>query len=101
SLNYTNNFNDDGHTLTADVQIGCDREDVATVIGERTTFPQDGLVTLENVALEENSNEYLIQADYVLPMRESQFEAGFRFDLVEEITSFRLDSLDRASAQFV
>ncbi|MDC6354195.1 MULTISPECIES: TonB-dependent receptor domain-containing protein [Robiginitalea] len=101
SLNYTNNFNDDGHKLTADVQIGRDREDVATVIEERTTFPQDGLVALENVAQEENSNEYLIQADYVLPMGESQFEAGFRFDLEEEITSFRLDSLDRASGQFV
>ncbi len=101
SLNYTNNFNEQGHKLTADVQIGRDREEVTTVIEERTTFPSDALVALENVAESEKQNEYLIQADYVLPMGDSQFEAGFRFDLEEEITDYRLDSLDQSSGQFV
>ncbi|MDG1573052.1 TonB-dependent receptor [Robiginitalea sp. M366] len=101
ALNYINNFNDDGHKLTADVQIGRDMEDQNSVIEERTTFPQDDLIALENVLADEKSMEYLIQADYVLPMEDSQFEAGFRIDLEEEITDYRLDSLDQASGQFV
>ncbi|WP_088341261.1 TonB-dependent receptor domain-containing protein [Robiginitalea sediminis] len=101
SFNYTNDLDDDGQKLTADVQIGRDKEDVTALIEERTTFPTDNLVALENVLQKEESKEYLIQADYVLPMENAQFEAGFRIDLEEEMTDYRLDSLDQASGQFV
>ncbi|WP_445382312.1 TonB-dependent receptor domain-containing protein [Robiginitalea sp. IMCC43444] len=101
SLNYRNKFNDEGHILTVDAQYSIDREDVEAVIEERNTFPNEQLLALENVLEAEDRNEWLIQADYVLPMEDSQFEAGFRSNLEEEITDYRLDSLDQASGNLV
>lgn len=101
ALNYTNNIDDKGHKLTADIQFSRDKETQNSVIEERTTFPSDNLVALENVLQKERQKEFLMQADYVLPMGESQFEAGFRVNLEENITDYKLDSLDRASNAFV
>lgn len=101
SLNYNNNIDDNGHKLTADIQFSRDKETQNSVIEERTTFPLDGLVALENVLQKEKQKEFLMQADYVLPMGESQFEAGFRVNMEENITDYKLDSLDRATNTFV
>lgn len=101
SFNYVNNFDDEGHKLTADFQYGNDDEIKNSVIEERRTLPDDALLVLENVFENEIQNEYLIQADYVLPMEDSQFEAGYRGTFQEEITDYRLDSLDQTSGQFV
>lgn len=101
SFNYRNKFDDEGHLLTADVQYSKDREEQEAVIEERITFPTDDLLALENVLQEEDQSEWLIQADYVRPMEDAQFEAGFRSNLEETITDYRLDSLDQATGQFV
>lgn len=101
ALNYNNNIDDKGHKLTADLQFSRDRETQNSVIEERTTFPSDELVALENVLQKERQREFLMQADYVLPIGESQFEAGMRINLEENITDYKLDSLDRASNTFV
>jgi hypothetical protein len=101
SFNYRNKFDDEGHLLTADVQYSRDSEDQEAVIEERITFPTDDLLALENVSAKEDQNEWLIQADYVRPMEDAQFEAGFRSNLEETITDYRLDSLDQASGEFV
>ena len=97
SFNYVNNIDDSGQKLTADLQIGRNRQESQTIIEEQETFPGDELIALERIWEDESSDEYLIQADYVLPMEDSQFEAGFRIDLEEEITDYRLDSLDHGS----
>ncbi len=101
SLNYINRFNDSGHQLTADLQYGKDDETRNTTIEERRTLPDEDLIVLENVYEEEMDNEYLIQADYILPMENAQFEAGYRGTFEGEITDYQLDSLDQASGQFV
>ncbi len=101
SMNYINRFDDEGHVLTADLQIGRDREEVIGDIEERNTFPNNALVAQEFVDEKERSNEFLLQADYVKPIGKGQFEAGFRVDLEEEITDYRLDSLDQATGQIV
>ncbi|TNF70869.1 MAG: TonB-dependent receptor [Bacteroidetes bacterium] len=101
SLNYRNKFDDQGHLLTADLQYSINREDQEAVIGERITFPGDALLALENVFQKEDQTEWLIQADYVRPMEDAQFEAGFRSNMEETITDYRLDSLDQASGDFV
>ena len=101
SLNYRNKFDDEGHLLTADMQYSKDRENQDAVIEERITFPTDDLLALENVTVREDQSEWLIQADYVRPMEDAQFEAGFRSNLEETITDYRLDSLDQASGEFV
>ncbi len=101
SLNYINRFNDEGHTLTADVQYSIDREDVEAEIEEQVTRPFPDLIALENVLEAQDQTEWLIQADYVLPMEDSQFEAGFRSNMEEQITDYRLDTLDQSSGDFV
>ena len=101
SLDYQNRFNDEGHLLTVDVQYSIDREDVEAVIEEQNISPVDRLLALENVREAEDQEEWLIQADYVLPMEEAQFEAGFRSNIEETITDYRLDTLDQASGDFV
>ena len=101
SFNYRNKFDDEGHLLTADVQYSRDSEDQKAVIEERITFPTDDLLALEKVMAIEDQSEWLIQADYVRPMEDAQFEAGFRSNMEETITDYRLDSLDQASGEFV
>ncbi|NJB35491.1 TonB-dependent receptor domain-containing protein [Croceivirga sp. JEA036] len=101
SINYVNKFNEDGHKLTADFQYSRDNQTTVSRIEENETLPNDALIALENVLEEETENEYLIQADYVLPMGDAQFEAGFRSTLKQEITDYQLDSLDQARNQFV
>ena len=100
SLNYQNKFDDEGHLLTADFQYSKDDEEVFTDIGENRTFPDNLLLAQEKVEEGELQNEYLIQADYVLPMGESQFEAGYRGTFKQEISSFRLDTLNQNTGQF-
>ncbi len=101
SLNYNNNLDDKGQKLTVDLQLSRDQETQNAEIEERTTFPNDNLVALEQVLQKEKQSEFLVQGDYVLPVGDSQFEAGFRIDMEETMTDYRLDSLDQASGQFV
>lgn len=101
ALNYVNNFDDEGHKLTADFQYSNSDEIKNSDIEERETLPTNDLLALEEVFENEIENEYLFQADYVLPLGDSQFEAGYRGTLEESITDYRLDSLDQASGQMV
>jgi outer membrane receptor protein involved in Fe transport len=101
SLNYRNNFDNEGHLLTADVQYSIDREDVEAVIEEGVFRPIEDLIALENVLEAQDQTEWLIQADYVRPGEDSQFEAGFRSNMEEQITDYRLDTLDQSSGDFV
>ena len=101
SLNYVNNFDDDGHKLTGDFQYSNSDEIKNSTIEERQTIPADELIALEDIFENEIENEYLIQADYVRPMGDAQFEAGYRGTFEQEITDYQLDSLNQASNQFV
>lgn len=91
SINYINKFNDEGHELTADFQYSYDNEERPTNIEENIITPTNELLARENIYETETQNEYLIQADYVLPMGEAQFEAGFRSNFEEEKTDYRLN----------
>ncbi|TDQ31547.1 TonB-dependent receptor domain-containing protein [Zeaxanthinibacter enoshimensis] len=102
SLNYTKDFNDDGHKLTADFQYSTGNEIETSRIEENSIFPDSELIVRENVINDEEEKEYLIQADYVLPIGENaQFEAGYRGTLENTITDYQLDSLDQSSGNFV
>lgn len=94
SLNYINRFNDDGHQLTADVQIGRGKENSTGFITETLEFSRDNVdrnFIEEQVFETEHEKEYLIQADYVLPLGEnSQFEAGYRGDFENTVTDYEL-----------
>tara|TARA_R110000796_G_scaffold88850_7_gene192140 strand:+ start:15812 stop:18289 length:2478 start_codon:yes stop_codon:yes gene_type:complete len=100
SLNYTNNINDEGHKLTADFQYSHNIEDGLTGIEENNIFPTNDLLAREKIFQDETRNEYLFQADYVLPMGDAQFEAGYRGNFKQNINDYQLDTLNQNSGQY-
>lgn len=94
SLNYINNFDNNGHKLTADFQFETDKETQFTTIGEKEDYNIENRelqLIGEDINTTEDQKEYLIQADYVRPFGEdSQFEAGYRGNFENEITDYRL-----------
>jgi hypothetical protein len=58
------------------------------------------LLARENIYQDETQNEYLFQIDYVLPMGDAQFEAGYRGNYEQNINDYQLDTLNQNSGQF-
>jgi len=81
SLNFNKKFDNDGHELDAEFQYSEDFEDASAIITEDVIEGEDRFIPDENIIESEDQVEYLLQADYVLPMGEAQFEAGFRINL--------------------
>ncbi|MBU2996118.1 TonB-dependent receptor family protein [Cellulophaga baltica] len=100
SLNYVNNFDDDGHKLTGDFQYSYDYEDILTRISENNTFPTTEIIAQENIYEDETQNEYLFQVDYVLPMGDAQFEAGYRGNFEQSISDYQLDTININTGEF-
>ncbi|RIV68878.1 outer membrane beta-barrel family protein [Flagellimonas aequoris] len=100
SLNYTNNINDEGHKLTADLQYSYDNEDGLTGIQENNTIPNNDLLALENIYDNQKQDDFLAQIDYVLPMGDAQFEAGYRGNFEKEVNDYQLDTLNQNTGQF-
>ncbi len=101
SLNYVNNIDDDGQKFTADLQYSNGDEVENSTIDDNNIFPNSSLNTLESIYQNEIEDEYLVQADYVLPLGDAQFEAGYRGTFEREITDYKLDSLNRSTGQYV
>lgn len=101
SLNYVNDLNKEGEKLTADFQYSSDEEVKPTTISERNLFPNTETIASENINEIELQNEFLAQVDYVKPMGNAQFEAGYRGNWEQTDTDFRLEELDLQSGQFV
>ncbi|SFC81918.1 Outer membrane receptor proteins, mostly Fe transport [Zunongwangia mangrovi] len=95
AVNYINKFNDEGHQLTADFQYDIDNEEQAAFINELVDNNNTGRdeinVPREETNTLEEQREYLLQADYVLPLGEnSQFEAGYRGNFENTVTDYEL-----------
>lgn len=110
ALNYENNFNDEGHKLTADFQYENDKESQTANITEnlvRDEVPagepgSDPFLQSEQVFEDQTQNEYLFQTDYVLPFGEgSQFEAGYRGEFENEVTDYSLFLEEQTTGDFV
>ncbi len=102
SLNYVNNFNEKGHKLTVDFQYENGAETEQSLIGEVMTFPNNLRLSSENIINKEDQEEYLVQADYVLPLGENaQFEAGYRGTFEESTTDYVLFQEVGTSGAFV
>ncbi|MFI2743199.1 TonB-dependent receptor domain-containing protein [Zhouia sp. PK063] len=100
SLNYVNNFNDKGHKLTADFQYSYNNEDKPTSIMEHYVEPTTNPIANEDIFENEESKDFLIQSDYVLPMGDAQFEAGYRGTFKQNINDYKLDTLNTNTNQF-
>jgi hypothetical protein len=102
SLNYINKFSDDGHELKVDLQFENDKEVEKSLIEERNTFPSTVILPSEDITAKEDETEYLVQADYVLPIGENaQFEAGIRGNYEETVTDYLLLEEDGTGGVFI
>lgn len=100
ALNYTNHINDDGHKLTADFQYSYDDESIFTEIQENNVIPNTDLLALENIFEAETQDDILAQIDYVLPIGDAQFEAGYRGNFEKEVNDYQLDTLNQGTGEF-
>lgn len=100
ALNYTNNINDNGHKLTADFQYSYDDESIFTEIQESNVVPNTDLLALENIFQTETQDDILAQIDYVLPIGDAQFEAGYRGNFEKEVNDYQLDTLNQGTGEF-
>ncbi|SEA26664.1 TonB-dependent receptor domain-containing protein [Psychroflexus halocasei] len=90
SLNFEKKYDREGHKLTADIQYSIDNEKTSNFIDENELFAnQDNIVT-ESLTEKTDEKDFLVQADYVLPMGEAQFEAGFRGNYKNEKNDYIL-----------
>ena len=101
SLNYNNDLNEEGEKLTADLQYSYDEEIAPTTITEANLFPNNNLIAAEDIREVQLQNEYLAQIDYVKPIGNAQFEAGYRGNWEQTDTDFRLSELDLESGNFI
>ncbi|HKJ47671.1 MAG TPA: outer membrane beta-barrel protein, partial [Christiangramia sp.] len=95
SVNYVKKFDKKGHELTADFQYEIDSETQDAFIEEPIRYNNTDIdavrVPSESTVTLEDQKEYLLQADYVLPIGEdSQFEAGYRGNFENEVTDYKL-----------
>ncbi|RRO15260.1 TonB-dependent receptor [Flavobacteriaceae bacterium 14752] len=90
SFNYEKRFDKENrdHKLTADFQYSNSDETKTAIIDENQTSPVDSLVAFQDNLETEKRDSYLIQADYVRPMGEAQFEFGFRGDYSDQSQGF-------------
>ncbi len=94
SFNYEKRYDDEGHKLTADAQYSIDDETATTLIEENELRPDEELIAQDDIVEVNDERDILLQADYVRPMGEAQFEAGFRGSYENEVTDFRLKTLN-------
>ncbi|WP_229731901.1 TonB-dependent receptor domain-containing protein [Psychroflexus planctonicus] len=102
SLNYEKRFDPDNrdHKLTADFQYSKKDETKDNRIFEDIINPTPDFVARQNVFEAEDEDSFLFQADYVLPMGDAQFEAGFRGDYSDTSQDFLVQRKLTENANF-
>jgi hypothetical protein len=98
AVNYEKRFDKENrdHKLTADLQYSKKDETSPSQINENTVENND-IVAFQDNFESEKEDSYLIQADYVRPIGDAQFEAGFRGDYSNQNEVFRVERLDPSS----
>ncbi|WP_298262304.1 TonB-dependent receptor [uncultured Lutibacter sp.] len=92
SLNFTQNFKNDGHKLILDFQYGKSVENSNAYIKDFNP---------ERNFTDEESKDMLIKADYVLPLgKDAQFEFGFKADLNDLNTDYLVESFNEETNEF-
>lgn len=100
SLNYENRLDDNGQKLTADFQYDRSKRDGRSVIEEYNTLPEE-LLPGEKIWDLSTRDNFLVQVDYVLPIGEKQFEAGYRADLSNSVTDYQVDDQISPTSDFI
>ncbi|PVX52083.1 outer membrane receptor protein involved in Fe transport [Balneicella halophila] len=95
ALNFTKNFNDDGHKLTIDASYEDDKE------------LEDGVIVMdgfndETVLTDETQERFLVQADYIYPFSDTgNFEFGYRGNFNDRNTDYQVALWDASVNDFV
>ncbi|SDH00820.1 Outer membrane receptor proteins, mostly Fe transport [Psychroflexus sediminis] len=103
ALNYEKRFDKENrdHKLTADLQYSNSDETKTAIINENQTIPVDSLVAFQDNLETEFEEGFLIQADYVLPIGDAQFEAGFRGDYEDQTQGFLVQRRNLETGELV
>ena len=79
SINFSKEFDKEGHILTLDYQKEKSIEIESSIISNTQIVPDFVQYNSEKIKTDENQNSELFKVDYVLPINsDGQFEAGFR-----------------------
>ena len=79
SINFSKEFDKEGHILTLDYQKEKSNEIESSFISNTQIIPDFVQYNSEKIKTDENQNSELFKVDYVLPINsDGQFEAGFR-----------------------
>lgn len=100
SLNYENRLDKDGQKLTADFQYDRSKRDGSSIIEEFNTFPEE-LLPGEKIWDLTTRDNFLAQVDYVLPMGNKQFEAGYRGDFSNSVTDYQVDDQTSPTSDYI
>ena len=95
TLNLTKDFKKDGHKLTFDFRYGKSTEDNKSNIYDEDLLGIVDESSLERNFTDEESEDVLFKADYVLPINENtQFEFGLNADLNNLVTDYLLEEYE-------
>ncbi|NQY05945.1 MAG: TonB-dependent receptor [Flavobacteriaceae bacterium] len=93
SFNYTNNFDGNGKKLTLDFQQSFGEELEQAMVSNTILTPTLSDEPAIRTSTDDSNVEYLIAGDFVKPIKEnSQFEAGFRFNLDDQETIYTVEN---------
>lgn len=95
SSNLIKKFNDEGHQLTVDFMVSKSNDDENSGISFTDTSVLTNASTSGNQRTSslQDQNRTLLQADYVLPFGNSQFEAGYRGNFTDLTTDYAVEDL--------
>ncbi len=97
-LTYDKRFKKEGHKLTIDSKFNLQEDDETSDINEN----DDSVLSFQKSSIVENTKDYLLQIDYILPIKENgQFEAGFKFDLLDLSNDYALYDFDDATLEYL
>lgn len=101
SINFQQNFKNDGHILTLDFQFQDNNNDEFSLITNEETYPDEIIKPSEKIISDNSQERILLQGDYVLPIGEKQqFEAGFRSNINDLTTDYKFFNED-ANGDFI
>jgi len=98
--NFVQKFKKDGHKLSVDASFSLNRDrDNSSIKGR--IVETNAFVSSERTRKNNKQNRNLIQADYVLPIKENtQFEAGFRGNYVTLLADYQVSEKATQASPF-
>ncbi|MDO4727949.1 MAG: TonB-dependent receptor [Bacteroidota bacterium] len=99
SSNLVKKFNDKGHELKLDFSTSLSKDkDYTDIYTNNITLNQ--MLAMQETANNQKQTRNLLSADYVLPIGNNQFEAGYRGTFTDLITDYKVLDYDFANTSW-